>query len=96
MANKVGGEGTGLMEVIGLLEKAGQPFFFIFIIPDGSDCTLVLVQVVIVPIWKKAEEKTGVLGAAFSVKQVLLKSGVRVKLDDSDQRTPGGSSISGR
>lgn len=44
---------------------------------------------VIVPIWKKADEKTGVLSAALSVKEVLQKSGIRVKLDDSDQRTPG-------
>lgn len=46
-------------------------------------------QVVIVPIWKKADEKTGVLSAALSAKEVLQKSGIRVKLDDSDQRTPG-------
>lgn len=61
---------------------------------DGSDdrflCTLVVCyKVVIIPIWKKTEEKAGVLGAAFSVKEVLQKSGIKVKLDDSDQRTPG-------
>lgn len=41
------------------------------------------------PIWKKDDEKAAVLNAALSVKEVLQKSGIRVKLDDSDQRTPG-------
>jgi len=45
--------------------------------------------VVIVPIWKKDDEKAAVLNAALTVKDVLQKSGIRVKLDDSDQRTPG-------
>lgn len=44
---------------------------------------------VIVPIWKKDDEKTGVLDAALSVKDVLQVAGVKVKIDDSDQRTPG-------
>lgn len=48
-----------------------------------------LVQVVIVPIWKKDGEKEAVLNAAASLKEVLHSSGIRVKLDDSDQRTPG-------
>lgn len=48
-----------------------------------------LLQVVIIPIWKKAEEKTGVINAALSVKEALQKSGIKVKLDDSEQRTPG-------
>ena len=46
-------------------------------------------KVIIVPIWKKADEKTSVLSAALSVKEVLQKSGIKVKLDDSEQRTPG-------
>lgn len=46
-------------------------------------------QVVIVPIWKKDSEKQGVLNVASSVKEVLQSAGTRVKLDDSDQRTPG-------
>lgn len=46
-------------------------------------------QVVIVPIWKKDGEKEAVLNAASSVKDVLQRSGIKVKLDDSDQRTPG-------
>lgn len=44
---------------------------------------------VIVPIWKKDEEKAAVLNAALTVKDILLKSGIKDKLDDSDQRTPG-------
>lgn len=46
-------------------------------------------QVVIIPIWKKDEDKVGVLHAASSVKKILETAGVKVKLDDSDQRTPG-------
>ncbi|KAA8533688.1 hypothetical protein F0562_031205 [Nyssa sinensis] len=65
------------------------------IMTHGDDAGLMLppklapVQVVIVPIWKKTDEKTGVLNAALSVKQVFVAAGIRVKLDDSDQRTPG-------
>lgn len=44
---------------------------------------------VIVPIWKKPDEETGVLNATLSVKDVLQSAGVKVKIDDSDQRTPG-------
>jgi prolyl-tRNA synthetase len=46
-------------------------------------------QVVIIPIWKKDDDKTGVLNAASSVKDLLQTAGFKVKLDDSDQRTPG-------
>lgn len=46
-------------------------------------------QVVIVPIWKKTEEKAIVLDAASAVQKILKSSGVRVKLDSSAQRTPG-------
>lgn len=44
---------------------------------------------VIVPIWKKASEKNEVLDAALSIKDVLHSAGIKVKLDDSDQKTPG-------
>ncbi|XWS61211.1 hypothetical protein CRYUN_Cryun07bG0106400 [Craigia yunnanensis] len=47
------------------------------------------IQVVIVPIWKKDDEKTGVLNAASSVAEILKTAGLEVKLDDADQRTPG-------
>ncbi|XP_027922493.1 proline--tRNA ligase, chloroplastic/mitochondrial [Vigna unguiculata] len=65
------------------------------IMTHGDDAGLMLppkiapIQVVIVPIWKKDDEKAAVLNAALIVKDVLQKSGIRVKLDDSDQRTPG-------
>ncbi|KAF9615580.1 hypothetical protein IFM89_024669 [Coptis chinensis] len=65
------------------------------IMTHGDDAGLMLppkiapVQVVIVPIWKKAEEKANVLDAALSVEKILKTSGIKVKLDDSEQRTPG-------
>ncbi|CAL5204628.1 unnamed protein product [Lathyrus oleraceus] len=65
------------------------------IMTHGDDAGLMLppkiapIQVVIVPIWKKDDEKMAVLNAALSVKEALKNSGVKVKLDDSDQRTPG-------
>ncbi|WVZ08898.1 hypothetical protein V8G54_022244, partial [Vigna mungo] len=45
-------------------------------------------------IWKGAgnrsfEEKAAVLNVALTVKYILLKSGIKDKLDDSDQKTPG-------
>ncbi|KAL9265093.1 Proline--tRNA ligase, chloroplastic/mitochondrial-like protein [Drosera capensis] len=65
------------------------------IMTHGDDTGLMLppniapIQAVIVPIWKKADEKAGVLAAAFAVNEALKTAGVKVKLDDSDQRTPG-------
>lgn len=65
------------------------------IMTHGDDAGLMLpprlapIQVVIVPIWKKDDEKKGVLNAAASVKELLQTAGVKVKLDDSEQRTPG-------
>ncbi|KAM3218833.1 proline-tRNA ligase, chloroplastic/mitochondrial isoform X1 [Capsicum annuum] len=65
------------------------------IMTHGDDSGLLLppslapVQVVIVPIWKKESEKTGVLTALSSVKETLQAAGIKVKIDDSDQRTPG-------
>lgn len=48
-----------------------------------------LLQVVIVPIWKKEEEKSGVLSSAVTAYEVLKCAGIRVKVDDSEQKTPG-------
>lgn len=65
------------------------------IMTHGDDTGLMLppkiapIQVVIVPIWKKDTEKTQVLSAASSVKEVLQTAGVRVKLDDTTERTAG-------
>lgn len=47
------------------------------------------VQAVIVPIYKKDEEKAQVLEFAERVRGALVSAGVRVKLDDRDQYTPG-------
>lgn len=41
------------------------------------------------PIWKTADEKAGVLDAVASIQQVLKTAGIKVKVDDSEQRTPG-------
>ncbi|GMH10686.1 hypothetical protein Nepgr_012527 [Nepenthes gracilis] len=65
------------------------------IMTHGDDAGLMLppniapVQVVIVPIFKKADEKAEVLGAAIAVNEVLKSAGIKVELDDSDLRTPG-------
>ncbi|GFP91356.1 proline--tRNA ligase [Phtheirospermum japonicum] len=65
------------------------------IMTHGDDTGLMLppnlapVQVIVVPIYKKADERSGVLDAASSVKDTLQAAGIRVKIDDSEQRTPG-------
>jgi prolyl-tRNA synthetase len=48
-----------------------------------------LAQVVIVPIWKKGDEKSAVMEAVSSVQNTLKEAGIRVKVDDSELRTPG-------
>jgi prolyl-tRNA synthetase len=47
------------------------------------------VQAVIVPIYRKDEEKASVLDFAGRVRDALAAAGVRVRLDDRDQHTPG-------
>ncbi|XP_019177926.1 PREDICTED: proline--tRNA ligase, chloroplastic/mitochondrial [Ipomoea nil] len=65
------------------------------IMTHGDDAGLLLppwlapIQVIIIPIWKKDNEKTGVLSTASSVKEILQAAGVKVKIDDSEQKTPG-------
>ncbi|XP_068668696.1 proline--tRNA ligase, chloroplastic/mitochondrial [Aristolochia californica] len=65
------------------------------IMTHGDDSGLMLppriapVQVVVVPIWKTDEEKTGVLDAAALVERVLKGASFKVKIDNSEQRTPG-------
>lgn len=44
---------------------------------------------VIIPIWKKEGVKAEVLNAAASVEVNLRTAGIKVKLDNSEQRTPG-------
>lgn len=46
-------------------------------------------QVVIVPIYRKDDERAGVLEAASRLRQELREGGVRVHLDDRDGMTPG-------
>lgn len=46
-------------------------------------------QVIIVPIWKKPEEKEAVLAAADGVQAAAAKAGIRAKVDAMEQRTPG-------
>ncbi|CAA6658474.1 unnamed protein product [Spirodela intermedia] len=65
------------------------------IMTHGDDAGLMLppkiapVQVVIVPIWKTADEKVGVLESVSSIEKALKTAGIKVKVDDSEQRTPG-------
>ncbi len=65
------------------------------IMTHGDDSGLVLpprlapYQVVIVPIYRKDAEKTAVLEAAHRIQQELVDVGVRVKMDDRDNLTPG-------
>lgn len=46
-------------------------------------------QVVVVPIWRKADEGERVLGAARSILESLEKLGMRAKLDEREGVTPG-------
>ena len=48
-----------------------------------------MIQVVIVPIWKKGDEKAAVLESVDSVQKILKEAGIRVKVDDSELLTPG-------
>lgn len=41
------------------------------------------------PIWKKGDEKGAVMEAVASVQNTLKEAGIRVKVDDSEMRTPG-------
>lgn len=51
--------------------------------------TIAPVQTVIVPIWKTDDEKALVIRLADSVFAELKSAGIRVKMDDRDQYTPG-------
>jgi prolyl-tRNA synthetase len=46
-------------------------------------------QVVIVPIFRNDEEKSIVMNAVDPINRQLLENGIRVKLDDREQLTPG-------
>jgi len=70
-------------------------FIGAIIMTHGDDYGLVLpprlapYQVVIVPIYKKDAEKTAVLETAARIQQELVQAGIRVKVDDRDNLTPG-------
>jgi prolyl-tRNA synthetase len=70
-------------------------FIGAIIMTHGDDQGLILppnvapTQVVIVPIWKSEEEKRQVLDMAAQVSRSLGAAGIRVFVDDADQRTPG-------
>jgi prolyl-tRNA synthetase len=65
------------------------------IMVHGDDQGLILpprlapLQVVVVPIWKSDEERSAVLGAAQTVKSALTEHGVRLKVDERDEYSPG-------
>lgn len=65
------------------------------IMTHGDDQGLVLpprlapYQVVIVPIYRQDGEKTAVLEAAHRIQRELAEVGIRVKMDDRDNLTPG-------
>jgi prolyl-tRNA synthetase len=51
--------------------------------------TVASIQVVVVPIWRKAEEAERVLAAARLMTESLANAGLRVKLDEREGVTPG-------
>lgn len=65
------------------------------IMTHGDDSGLMLppclapLQVIIIPIWKKHDEKASVLSAASSVQEILQSAGIKAKVDGSEQKTPG-------
>lgn len=65
------------------------------IMVHGDDKGLILpprlapIQAVVVPIWRKDEEKAPVMAGAEEIRRVLADAGIRTNLDLDDQRTPG-------
>ncbi len=61
----------------------------------GDDKGLVLpfevapIQVVIIPIYYKPEEKNAVLGKCREIEGILRSKGLRVHIDDREEKTPG-------
>ncbi|XP_039797715.1 proline--tRNA ligase, chloroplastic/mitochondrial-like isoform X1 [Panicum virgatum] len=94
--------GTQFMDENGQIEHVWQTSWAIstrfvggIIMTHGDDAGLMLppriapIQVIVVPIWKKGDEKATVLEAVDSVLKILKEAGIRVKVDDSELRTPG-------
>ena len=65
------------------------------IMAHGDDQGLILpprlapIQAVLVPIWRKEDERSAVLGLAAQVAATLKDAGVRVKLDERDELSAG-------
>jgi prolyl-tRNA synthetase len=65
------------------------------IMTHGDDQGLVLppkiapFQAVLIPIYRKDEEKSQVLPVVEKIKDELLKAGIRLKVDDREEVTPG-------
>ncbi len=65
------------------------------IMVHGDDQGLVLpprlapIQTVIIPIYRKEDEKSAVLEAANRISSELVDAGIRVKIDDRDNLSPG-------
>jgi prolyl-tRNA synthetase len=51
--------------------------------------TVAATQVIVVPIWRKADEGEKVLAAARGIRESLEQAGIRVRLDDREGLTPG-------
>ncbi len=70
-------------------------FIGAIIMTHGDDHGLILpprlapIQTVIIPIYRKDAEKTAVMEAVERINQELLDAGVRVKIDDRDNLSPG-------
>ncbi len=70
-------------------------FIGAIIMVHGDDQGLILPprlaphQVVIVPIYRKDDEKTSVMETAKRIRKALIAADIRVKMDDRDEQTPG-------
>jgi prolyl-tRNA synthetase len=70
-------------------------FIGAIIMTHGDDLGLMMpprlapIQVVMVPIYRKDAEKTAVLEATHRLKDELVDAGIRVKVDDRDNLSPG-------
>lgn len=70
-------------------------FIGAIIMTHGDDQGLILpprlapIQVVIIPIWKTEVEKQDVMAAAGELRQRFSTAGLRVQVDEAEQKTPG-------
>ena len=70
-------------------------FIGAIIMTHGDDLGLMMpprlapIQAVMVPIYRKEAEKTAVLEATHRLKDQLVEAGIRVKVDDRDNLSPG-------